>query len=102
MALDRVIGAQNMWLSGLNRRRHPTLGLTTLTALVLRGQSWTLAHVGDTRAYLLRDGQTTQLTQAARALGRLHRQSVIHRDVKPANLHRVKTVCCACSIWVWP
>jgi serine/threonine protein phosphatase PrpC len=63
VALDRIIGAQNMWLSGLNRRRHPTLGLTTLTALVLRGQSWTLAHVGDTRAYLLREGQTTQLTQ---------------------------------------
>jgi serine/threonine protein kinase len=27
-------------------------------------------------------------TQAARALGRLHRQGVIHRDVKPANLHQ--------------
>ena len=24
----------------------------------------------------------------ARALGRLHRQGVIHRDVKPANLHQ--------------
>jgi serine/threonine protein kinase len=27
-------------------------------------------------------------THAARALGRLHRQGVIHRDVKPANLHQ--------------
>ena len=27
-------------------------------------------------------------TQIARALGRLHRQSVIHRDIKPANLHQ--------------
>ena len=27
-------------------------------------------------------------TQVARALGRLHRQGVIHRDVKPANLHQ--------------
>ena len=26
--------------------------MTTLTALVLRGQSYTLAHVGDTRAWL--------------------------------------------------
>ncbi len=62
VALDRIIGAQNAWLSGLNRRRHPVLGLTTLTAVVLRGQSYALAHVGDTRAYLLRGGQLSQLT----------------------------------------
>ncbi len=62
VALDRIIGAQNAWLAGLNRRRQPALGLTTLTAVVLRGQSYALAHVGDTRAYLLRDGQLTQLT----------------------------------------
>jgi len=62
VALDRIIGAQNAWLAGLNRRRHPAIGLTTLTALVLRGQSYALAHVGDTRAYLLREGRMTQLT----------------------------------------
>ena len=62
VALDRIIAAQNGWLAGLNRRRHPALGLTTLTALVLRGQSYTLAHVGDTRCYLLREGQLTQLS----------------------------------------
>ena len=62
VALDRIIGAQNGWLSGLNQRRHPILGLTTLTAVVLRGHSYALAHVGDTRAYLLRDGQLSQLT----------------------------------------
>ncbi len=62
VALDRIIGAQNAWLAGINRRRRPVLGLTTLTALVLRGQTYTLAHVGDTRAYLVRDGKTTQLT----------------------------------------
>jgi len=63
VALDRIIGAQNTWLAGINRRRHPAMGLTTLTALVLRGQSYTLAHVGDSRAYLLRAGKTQQLTQ---------------------------------------
>ena len=41
VALDRIIGAQNAWLAGINRRRHPAMGLTTLTALVLRGQSYT-------------------------------------------------------------
>src|SRR5215216_6728674 len=63
VALDRIIAAQNSWLAGLNRRRAPACGLTTLTALVLRGQSYALAHVGDTRAYLLRGGDLTQLTQ---------------------------------------
>ena len=62
VALDRIIGAQNSWLAGLNRRRAPACGLTTLTALVLRGQSYALAHVGDTRAYLLRGSELTQLT----------------------------------------
>lgn len=62
VALDRIIGAQNTWLAGINRRRHPAMGLTTLTALVLRGQGYTLAHVGDTRASLLRDGQLIRLT----------------------------------------
>lgn len=62
VALDRVISAQNAWLAGINRRRQPALGLTTLTALVLRGQTYTVAHVGDTRAYLVRGGEMQQLT----------------------------------------
>ena len=63
VALDRIISAQNTWLAGINRRRKPAMGMTTLTALVLRGQSYALAHVGDSRAYLLRDGQFVQMTQ---------------------------------------
>ncbi len=62
VALDRTIAAQNAWLAGINRRRAPAMGLTTLTALVLRGHSYALAHVGDSRAYLLRAGELTQLT----------------------------------------
>ncbi len=62
VALDRVITSQNAWLCGINRRRKPAMGMTTLTALVLRGQSYALAHVGDSRAYLLRGGETRQMT----------------------------------------
>ncbi|MCP6565580.1 protein phosphatase 2C domain-containing protein, partial [Klebsiella pneumoniae] len=32
-------------------------------ALVLRGTRWHLAHVGDSRIYLYRDGSLTQLTE---------------------------------------
>jgi serine/threonine protein phosphatase PrpC len=62
-ALDRLIAAQNGWLAAGNRQRMAEGGaMTTLTALVLRGHSYTLAHVGDTRAWLLRGGACTQLT----------------------------------------
>ncbi|CAN5718697.1 bifunctional protein-serine/threonine kinase/phosphatase [soil metagenome] len=67
VVLDRLINAQTRWLDDHNRRRRdnsPVLAaLTTLTALVLRGHGFTLAHVGDTRAYLLRAGECAQLTE---------------------------------------
>ncbi|WP_395700640.1 protein kinase domain-containing protein [Aquabacterium sp.] len=64
VALDRLIGAHNAWLADHNRRRSDDAsGLTTLTALVLQGQTWTVAHVGDTRAWLLREGELSCLTQ---------------------------------------
>ncbi len=64
VALDRVITAHNSWLAGVNHKRAASneCGLTTLTALVLRGQTYTLAHVGDSRAYLLRGQQLELLT----------------------------------------
>ncbi|MEO7400571.1 MAG: bifunctional protein-serine/threonine kinase/phosphatase [Polaromonas sp.] len=80
VALDRIIGAQNAWLAGINRRRQPVMGLTTLTALVLRGQSYTLAHVGDSRAYLLRGGKILQLT---------HDHVVSHPDFRHQLLRSV-------------
>jgi serine/threonine protein phosphatase PrpC len=56
-ALDRLVAAQNAWLADHNRRRQGgATALTTLTALVLHGQSYTLAHVGDTRAWRVRNG----------------------------------------------
>ena len=38
-------------------------GGTTLTAVVLLGQQLTIGHVGDTRAYYIRDGKTEILTR---------------------------------------
>ncbi|MFV9428171.1 protein phosphatase 2C domain-containing protein [Rhodococcus aetherivorans] len=36
---------------------------TTLTAILFAGSKLGLAHIGDSRAYLLRDGQLTQITR---------------------------------------
>ena len=57
VVFDRLIGAQNAWLADHNRRRArepDSTALTTLSAIALRGQTWTVAHVGDTRAWLCR------------------------------------------------
>jgi serine/threonine protein phosphatase PrpC len=68
VTLDRLINAQNEWLADHNRRRqsagrHARIGTTTLTALVLRGHGYAVAHVGDTRAWLIRGGECALLTQ---------------------------------------
>ncbi|TWI53040.1 serine/threonine protein phosphatase PrpC [Pseudomonas duriflava] len=59
-ALDRLLLAQNRWLQAAGNGQ-PLL--TTLTALVLRGHRFTLAHVGDCRAYHWRDGELYCLTE---------------------------------------
>ncbi len=62
-ALDKVLGAINSWLHGqIASRREPGGMATTLTALVLRRRRYWLAHVGDSRAYLWRNGQLQQLS----------------------------------------
>ncbi|HEY8879613.1 MAG TPA: bifunctional protein-serine/threonine kinase/phosphatase [Roseateles sp.] len=67
VALDRLLGHQNAWLASHNRRPgadgQPREALTTLTAFALRGRRYALAHIGDSRAWLLRDGQCLLLTQ---------------------------------------
>lgn len=61
-ALDRVINAVNQWLVN-QARSHREDGLqTTLSALVLRGRRCYIAHVGDSRIYLLRGGRLRRLT----------------------------------------
>ncbi|NNA88953.1 bifunctional protein-serine/threonine kinase/phosphatase [Pseudomonas gessardii] len=59
-ALDRLLLAQNRWLQA-NGGGQPLL--TTLSALVFRGQRFTLAHVGDCRVYRWFDGELLRITQ---------------------------------------
>lgn len=59
-SLDRLLVAHNRWLQA-NGGGQPLL--TTLTALVLRGRRFTLAHVGDCRAYRCLDGEIERLSE---------------------------------------
>jgi serine/threonine protein phosphatase PrpC len=62
-ALDKVLAAANRWvLSQSNAHRQLAGMATTLSLLVLHGQRYYLAHVGDTRIYRLRQGKLEQLT----------------------------------------
>lgn len=62
-ALEKVIGALNRWLVAQSAKQGEGVGMaTTLSALVLRGRRYTLAHVGDSRIYRLRAGRLSRLT----------------------------------------
>ncbi len=58
--LDRLLLAQNRWLQA-NGGGQPLL--TTLSALVLRGRRFTLAHVGDCRVYRWLDGELQRISE---------------------------------------
>ncbi len=62
-SLDRVLKAINSWVQHQGSIRAELAGMaSTLTSLVLRGNFYYFAHVGDTRLYLLRKGVLTRLT----------------------------------------
>jgi PPM family protein phosphatase len=72
-------------------RRYPEdagdLG-STLTLAVVEGDRATLAHVGDSRAYLWRDGSLQQLTEDHSVPGALLRQGKITPDEVHEHPHR--------------
>ncbi len=63
-SMDVVLNATNLWLLAHARKTREYAGMaTTLTAIALRGGRFHLGHVGDSRAYLYRDGRLTQLSE---------------------------------------
>jgi serine/threonine protein phosphatase PrpC len=62
-AAARVLAAMNRWVHAQGRQDPLRRGMaTTLTGLILRGRRLHSVHVGDTRAYRLRDGVLTLMT----------------------------------------
>jgi serine/threonine protein phosphatase PrpC len=74
-ALAQAAGVANDRIRALAVQLGQTTG-TTLTAVAVRGASAALAHVGDSRAYLLRGDVMAQLTEDHSVLARL--QAVDH------------------------
>jgi protein phosphatase len=63
-ALRRAVDAANDRIHAIVEKQPHLEGMgTTLTALLWSGQRLALAHVGDSRGYLLRDGALTQITR---------------------------------------
>ncbi len=63
-SLGTAVQRANDQLRMMVEEEDPSSGMgTTLTALLWTGQRLGMVHVGDSRAYLLRDGVLTQITQ---------------------------------------
>ncbi len=63
-ALDHAVRRANSALSDIVKADPSLRGMgTTLTALLWSGSQLRLVHIGDSRAYLVRDGEMFQITQ---------------------------------------
>ena len=61
--LNRALGAAHSDLLARAQENPELSGMgTTVTALLRTGNKLAMAHIGDSRAYLLRDGELTQVT----------------------------------------
>ncbi len=73
--LRRVVENANERIHGLAERDASTSGMgTTLTAALIRDDEISIAHVGDSRAYLYRDGELRRLTSDHSLVEELRRQ----------------------------
>jgi PPM family protein phosphatase len=62
-SLTRQVSQANARINELSHRRAEHAGMgTTITAVYVGGQEVTVAHVGDSRAYCLREGELLRLT----------------------------------------
>jgi protein phosphatase len=73
--LESIALDANREIHDLAQRDSSTAGMgTTLTSAMLRGSEVALGHVGDSRAYLLRDGELKRLTKDHSLVEELRRQ----------------------------
>jgi serine/threonine protein phosphatase PrpC len=66
---------------------HSGMG-TTLTAVVLEGDTGHFAHIGDSRAYLLRDGELRQVSEDHSLVGEMVRDGRLTEEEAAVHPHR--------------
>lgn len=79
--LDRLISTveqANRQIFDISQENEGLYGMgTTLTTMVFRGRDAHIAHVGDSRAYLYREGQLTQLTDDHSLVAQAVREGIL-------------------------
>jgi protein phosphatase len=87
--LRQAVDAANRRVLREARERPELNGMgTTLVMLMATGDRATLAHVGDSRAYLIRDGQLRRLTSDHSLVGELIRRGRLDEDGAREHPHR--------------
>lgn len=80
-ALRRAVDAANTEVHEHSRSRQDLQGMgTTCTAVAIRGDTLTFAHVGDSRAYLVRGGAMSQVTSDHSLVAQLVARGQITRE----------------------
>jgi PPM family protein phosphatase len=80
-ALRNAIEEANRQIRAASEADPATEGMgTTVTALLLVGEQFALLHVGDSRAYLVRDGELRQITKDDTFVQSLVDQGLITKD----------------------
>jgi len=80
-ALRLAVQDANTRIYEAQRATPEYLGMgSTLSALMFRGQKYYVAHVGDSRAYLLRDGVLEQLTRDHSVVWHLYESGVLRKE----------------------
>jgi serine/threonine protein phosphatase PrpC len=88
-ALVRVIEAANRAIHDRSRSEAEHAGMgTTLTAAYVGEDAVTIAHVGDSRAYLLRDGDLIRLTRDHSLVGELVARGKLTEEQAEAHPQR--------------
>ena len=89
--LEAAINAASAAVHGEAQRRRDRRGMgTTVVACLIDGRRATIAHVGDSRAYLLRDGRLHRLTNDHTIVAELVARGAIQPD--EADRHAYKNV----------